>query len=69
LSAGLVDTLRLAVAPTIVGSGRRLLDRPIAPLGLRLVSQEATPSGLLLLEYDCVGAAPVAEYEGVGAFV
>ena len=68
LSAGLVDTLRLAVAPTVAGAGRRLLD-PGAAVGLRLVGHEATATGLLLLEYERVGAAPLAEYEGVGAFV
>lgn len=69
LSAGLVDTLRLVVAPTVTGSGRRLLDHPSAPVGLRLVRHEVTGAGLLLLEYERVGAAPVAEYEGVSAFV
>ena len=69
LSAGLVDTLRLVVAPTVTGSGRRLLDHPSAPVGLRLVRHDVTANGLLLLEYEPVGAAPVAEYEGVTAFV
>ncbi|TDD28436.1 deaminase [Kribbella turkmenica] len=69
LAAGLVDTLRLVVAPTLVGSGRRLLDHPNEAVGLRLVEQEVTPSGLVVLEYDAVGAAAVAEYEGVTAFV
>jgi hypothetical protein len=39
------------------------------PAGLRLVRHEATATGLLLLEYEGAGAAPVAEYEGVTAFV
>lgn len=69
LSAGLIDTLRLVVAPTIVGTGRRLLAHPSDSVGLRLVKQDATPAGLLLLEYERTGAAPVADYEGVGAFV
>ena len=69
VAAGLVDKLRLVVAPTVVGSGRRLLDHPSEAVGLRLVEQEVTPSGLVVLEYDAVGAAPVAEYEGVSAFV
>ncbi|WP_433553256.1 dihydrofolate reductase family protein [Micromonospora zamorensis] len=69
LSAGLVDTLRLVVAPTMVGSGRRLLDHPSAPTGLRLVHHDVTANGLLLLEYEHVGVAPSAEYEGVTAFV
>jgi dihydrofolate reductase len=69
LAAGLVDTLRLVVAPTVVGSGRRLLDHPSEAVGLRLVEQEVTPSGLVVLEYEPIGAARVAEYEGVTAFV
>ena len=69
LAAGLVDTLRLVVAPTVIGAGRRLLDHPSAPAGLRLVRHEVTTNGLLLLEYECTGAAPAAEYEGVTAFV
>ncbi|MEV0153929.1 dihydrofolate reductase family protein [Micromonospora sp. NPDC050686] len=67
LSAGLVDTLRLVVAPTVTGSGRRLLDHPSAPVGLRLVHHDATANGLLLLEYERVGTAPVGEYEGLTA--
>jgi len=59
LTAGLVDTLRLVVAPTVVGSGRRLFEHPGVPVGLRPVHHEVTPNGLLLLEYDHVGAAPV----------
>jgi dihydrofolate reductase len=69
LSAGLVDTLRLVVAPTIIGTGRRLLTNPSESVGLRLVKHDATPAGLLVLEYETTGAAPVADYEGVRAFV
>lgn len=69
LAAGLVDTLRLVVAPTVIGSGRRLLDQPSAPTGLRITEHEVTPNGLVILQYDATGAAPLAEYEGVTAFV
>lgn len=69
LSAGLVDTVRFVVAPSVVGTGRRLFDHPGAPVGLRLTHHEVTPKGLILLEYDHVGTAPVAEYDGVTAFV
>jgi dihydrofolate reductase len=68
LKAGLVDHVRLAVAPTVLGAGRRLFEHPGDAAGLRLTSQDATPSGLLLLEYETVGAAPLAEYEGVAAY-
>ncbi|MFD9736007.1 dihydrofolate reductase family protein [Umezawaea sp. NPDC059074] len=69
LAAGLVDTVRLVVAPVVLGSGRRLFDHPTGPVGLRLDHQEVTANGLLLLEYSGAGDAPVAEYEGVAAFV
>jgi dihydrofolate reductase len=69
LAAGLVDTLRLVVAPTVIGSGRRLLDHPSAPIGLKITEHEVTPNGLVILQYDATGAAPLAEYEGVTAFV
>lgn len=65
LSAGLVDTLRIVVAPVVIGSGRRLLTHPGSATGLRLTRHEATPKGLLLLEYETTGAAPVGDYEGV----
>ena len=65
LSAGLVDTLRLAVAPVVLGSGRRLLTHPGAGTGLHLRRHEATSHGLLVLEYEVTGAAAVGTYEGV----
>lgn len=65
LSAGLVDTLRLVVAPAVTGSGRRLFTHPASATGLRLVRHEATPRGLLLLEYLTAGVAPVGEYDGI----
>lgn len=64
LAAGLVDTLRLVVAPVIIGQGRRLLPHPSKDTGLRLVDHESTPTGLLVLEYDATGAAPLADYNG-----
>jgi dihydrofolate reductase len=67
LSAGLVDTLRLVVAPTIIGAGRRLVTHPADSVGLRLARHEVTATGLLLLEYETTGTAPVADYAGVTA--
>jgi hypothetical protein len=53
----------------IIGTGRRLLAHPSDGIGLRLLKHEVTSAGLLLLEYETTGASPVAEYEGVTAFV
>ena len=50
LSAGLVDELRLVIAPATVGSGRRLFESD----ELRrwdLITSEGSPSGELLLHY------------------
>lgn len=68
LAAGLVGALRLVVAPAVLRAGRRLLSGSGAASGLRLVRHEATPNGLLLLEYATAGEAARGEYEGVAAF-
>ncbi|MDQ2836647.1 MAG: dihydrofolate reductase family protein [Actinomycetota bacterium] len=50
LAAGIVDELRLAIAPVIVGSGRRLFDG--LPLSsLELIRGATSPSGYLLAGY------------------
>lgn len=69
LAAGLVDTVRLAIAPTVLRTGRRLLTGTGPATGLRLTRHEATGRGLLLLEYDVIGPAPLAEYDGVTQFL
>lgn len=65
LAAGMVDTLRLVVAPVTLRSGRRLLTGD-GPAGrFRLRQHEATSTGLLLLGYDFQGTAETGEYAGV----
>jgi dihydrofolate reductase len=63
LDAGLVDELRLVVAPVIVGDGRRLFERSDHTTGLRLVDVAATPGGLTLQTYAVEGPAPVGTYD------
>ena len=67
LGAGIVDLLRLVVAPTVLGRGRRLFATTGTPVGLRPTTHELTPTGLLLLEYEVTGAALAGEYAGVAA--
>lgn len=50
LAAGLVDELRLVVAPHVVGSGRRLFDGELFR-ALELVQGTASPTGSLLVHY------------------
>lgn len=55
LAAGLVDELRLVIAPVVVGQGRRLFPDGGAPAGLRLVSHETTPRGLSVHIFESTG--------------
>lgn len=62
LAAGLVDELRLAIAPVVVGTGRRLLPDGGAPAGLRLLSHETTPGGLAIHVYESTGLPKYGTY-------
>ncbi|TPQ21712.1 dihydrofolate reductase family protein [Streptomyces sporangiiformans] len=64
LAAGLIDTLRLVIAPVVVGHGRRLFPDGGAPAGLRLLSNETTPGGLAVHIYESAG---LPEYGTYGA--
>ena len=54
LAAGVVDELRLVIAPAIAGSGRRLLDG-LPPLRLEVIRSATTPGGYLLVCYRVAG--------------
>jgi dihydrofolate reductase len=63
LSAGLVDEMRLVIAPVVLGQGRRLFDgRWNQPLGFKLVSSAATPAGLTVLVLERSGAPGFGVY-------
>ncbi|MFJ2645323.1 dihydrofolate reductase family protein [Streptomyces sp. NPDC087420] len=66
LAAGLIDELRLVVAPVIVGAGRRLFPDGGAPAGLRLLSNTTTPGGLAIQVYESTGRPTYGTY-GAGA--
>lgn len=53
LAAGVVDELRLAIAPVIVGSGRRLLDG-LPSIRLKTIRGVTSPSGYLLVDYRAI---------------
>ncbi len=53
LAEGLVDELRLLVAPHVVGTGRRLFEDDVA-YSLELVGSTASPSGSLLIHYRVI---------------
>ena len=62
LAAGLVDELRLVIAPVVVGTGRRLFPDGGAPAGLRPVSNVSTPAGLAIQVYQPTGAPVYGSY-------
>jgi dihydrofolate reductase len=54
LTAGVVDELRLAIAPTIAGVGRRLLDG-LPPIRLAPIRSVISPTSHLILDYRVGG--------------
>jgi dihydrofolate reductase len=56
LTAGVVDELRLVIAPRITGRGRRLLDG-LPPIQLESIRGEISPTGSLLVDYRVVRTA------------
>ncbi|QTE30747.1 dihydrofolate reductase family protein [Pengzhenrongella sicca] len=53
LAAGMVDELRLVIAPAIAGTGKRLLDG-LPTIRLQAVRGTTTPAGFLLVHYRVV---------------
>jgi len=50
LAAGIVDELRLVVAPAITGRGRRLLEQ-LPPIRLEPLRNATSPTGYVLVDY------------------
>ncbi|WP_212719163.1 dihydrofolate reductase family protein [Blastococcus sp. CCUG 61487] len=55
LAEDLVDELRLAIFPVVLGEGKRLFGSGTIPRTWRLAAQSTTPTGVLLLTYQRVG--------------
>ncbi len=52
---GLVDEVTLIVYPVLLGRGRRFFSGDIDPRELALIGTKATPTGVLISTYRCVG--------------
>jgi dihydrofolate reductase len=63
LAAGLIDELRLIIAPVVVGTGRRLFPDGGTPAGLRLMRTESTPGGLAIHIYEPAGPPATGSYD------
>jgi dihydrofolate reductase len=55
LDAGLIDEVRLVVAPVVLGTGRRFFRDGATPTGLALTHSQTTPSGLALQTHAVTG--------------
>jgi dihydrofolate reductase len=53
LAAGVVDELKLVIAPRIASRGRRLLDG-LPPIQLESIRSEVSPAGYLLADYRVI---------------
>ena len=62
LDAGLIDELRLVVAPVVLGVGRRFFRDGATPTGLTLAGSQITPSGLALQTYQVTGRPAYGTY-------
>ena len=62
LDAGLIDELRLIVAPVVLGTGRRFFRDGAIPTGLKLTSSQTTPRGLALQTYQVTGRPEFGTY-------
>jgi dihydrofolate reductase len=63
LAAGLLDELRLVIAPVVLGNGRRLFPEGGAAAGLRLIRNETTPGGLAVHVYESAGLPKYGTYD------
>ena len=59
LAGGVVDELRLVIAPTVVGRGRRLLEG-LPRIRLESLRSTTSPTGYLLVDYRVLGPADAA---------
>ena len=60
LAADVVDELTLAIAPTIAGCGRRLLDG-LPPIQLESIRSEISPTGYLIVDYRLISEGSADE--------
>jgi dihydrofolate reductase len=56
LAVGVVDELRLVIAPAVAGSGRRLLDG-LPAIRLESIRSTTSPTGYLLVDYRVIGGS------------
>jgi dihydrofolate reductase len=64
LAGGIVDELRLVIAPSIAGGGRRLLDG-LPSIQLESIRSEISPTGARRLSRYLLRLAPLGDIDGL----
>jgi len=63
LANGLVDEFNVSIFPVILGKGKRLFGDGSQPTGLKLVSSQASPSGIVITRYVPEGDVKTGSFE------
>jgi dihydrofolate reductase len=59
----LIDEFTLMITPTVLGKGKRLFGDGTAPIGMKLVSSDVTPNGVVVLKYVPDGEVKTGSFE------
>ena len=62
LANGLVDEFTLVVVPVVLGKGKRLFGDGAQPVGMKLVSSQATPAGVIVAKYRLDGTVKIGDF-------
>ena len=63
LANGLVDEFNVSLFPVILGKGKRLFGDEDQPMGLKLVSVQSSPSGIVVTKYVPDGEVKTGSFE------
>ena len=63
--AELVDEFHVWTFPVVLGRGKRLFEVDAKPQGLRLLSSQTSPSGVVMSRYAPAGEVPVGTMETI----
>lgn len=62
LANGLIDEFTLVVVPVVLGKGKRLFGDGVLPMGMKLVSSQTTPAGVIVVKYQPDGAVKIGDF-------
>lgn len=63
LAHGLVDEFNVSIFPVVLGKGKRLFSDAAQPSGLKLVSSQSSPSGIVITKYVPDGDVRTGSFE------